>query len=72
VASEKGLPDGLKVNAKGYVFATGPGGVFIFNPSGKHLGTIKTDQATSNCAFNDDETVLFMTADSYVLSASLK
>ena len=72
VASEKGLPDGLKVNAKGYVFATGPGGVFIFNPSGKHLGTIKTGQATSNCAFNDDETVLFMTADSYVLSASLK
>lgn len=72
VASEKGLPDGLKVNDKGYVFATGPGGVFIFNPSGKHLGTIKTGQATSNCAFNDDETVLFMTADNYVLSISLK
>lgn len=72
VASEKGLPDGLKVNDKGYVFATGPGGVFIFNPSGKHLGTIKTGQATSNCAFNDDETVLFMTADDYVLSVSLK
>ena len=72
VASEKGLPDGLKVNDKGYVFATGPGGVFIFNPNGKHLGTIKTGQATSNCAFNEDKTALFMTADSYVLKVTLK
>ena len=40
-------------------------------PSGKHLGTIKTGQATSNVAFNSDETVLFMTADSYVLKIGL-
>lgn len=72
VASEKGLPDGLKVNDEGYVFATGPGGVFIFNTEGKHLGTIKTGQATSNCAFNEDQTALFMTADSYVLKVTLK
>jgi len=72
VKLEKGLPDGLKVNGKGYIFATGPGGVFIFSPAGKHLGSIKTGQATSNCAFNADESVLFMTADSYVLRVSLK
>ncbi len=69
---EKGLPDGLKVNDAGYLFATGPGGVFIFSPSGKHLGTIKTGQATANVAFNADQTILFITADSYVLRLKLK
>ncbi len=70
-SSEKGLPDGLKVNNEGYIFATGPGGVFVFSPSGKHLGTIKTGQATANVAFNADKTVLFITADSYVLRLKL-
>jgi gluconolactonase len=72
VKLEKGLPDGLKVNGKGYIFATGPGGVFIFTPAGTHLGTIKTGQATSNCAFNADQSELFITADSYVLRVLLK
>ncbi|MEL4457083.1 SMP-30/gluconolactonase/LRE family protein [Lutimonas vermicola] len=71
-SSEKGLPDGLKVNDAGYLFATGPGGVLIFNPSGRHLGTIKTGRATSNVAFNSDQSVLFMTADSYVLKLHLR
>ena len=71
-SKEKGLPDGLKVNDAGYLFATGPGGVLIFNSSGKHLGTIKTGRATSNVTFNADQTVLFMTADSYVLRLKLK
>lgn len=71
-STEKGLPDGLKVNDAGYLFATGPGGIFIFSPSGKHLGTIKTGQATSNVAFNADQTILFITADSYVLRLKLK
>jgi len=67
VAQEKGLPDGLKVDNKGNLFATGPGGVFIFSPEGKVLGKIKTGQATSNCAFNADKSTLYITADSYVL-----
>jgi DNA-binding beta-propeller fold protein YncE len=36
-----GLPDGLKVDEHGNVYATGPGGVWVFAPNGKHLGTIK-------------------------------
>lgn len=71
VPAEKGLPDGLKVNKQGYIFATGPGGVFIFNPSGVHLGTIKTGQATANVAFNKDQSILFMTADDYLLKLDL-
>ena len=71
-SSEKGLPDGLKVNDAGYLFATGPGGVLIFSAEGKRLGTIRTGRATSNVAFNVDQSVLFMTADSYVLKLNLK
>jgi gluconolactonase len=72
VGKEKGLPDGLKVNNNGYLFATGPGGVWIFNPDGKHLGMIKTTQATANCAFNEEESVLYITADMYLLCVDLK
>ncbi len=72
VAEEKGLPDGLKVDNSGNLFATGPGGVFIFSPSGQVMGKIRTGQATSNCAFNSDKSELFITADSYVLRVKLK
>lgn len=72
VADHKGLPDGLKVDASGNIFGTGPGGVFIFAPSGEALGRINTGQATSNCAFNEDKSVLFITADRYVLRVKLK
>ena len=67
-----GLPDGLKVDDQGNLFATGPGGVWILSPEGKHLGTIKTGEATANCAFNDDKTELYMTADSYLLRLKLR
>jgi gluconolactonase len=72
VGKEKGLPDGLKVNKEGYIFATGPGGVWIFNPEGKHLGTIKTTQATANCAFDAEEKTLYITADMFLLRVNLK
>jgi gluconolactonase len=71
-AREKGLPDGLKVHSSGALFATGPGGVFIFNPDGKHLGTIKTTEATANCAFDETESSLYITADMYLQRVRLK
>ena len=67
-----GLADGMKVNKDGYVFATGPGGVLVFSPTGKHLGTILTEERTSNCAFNEDESVLYMTSDRYLTRIKLK
>lgn len=72
VGVEKGLPDGLKVDKSGNIWATGPGGVLIFSPQGKHLGTIKTGQGTANCAFNSDQSVFYMTADMYLLRLILK
>ena len=68
---EKGLADGLKVHSKGYVFATGPGGVLIFTPGGKHIGTIKTVVSSANCAFNADESALYITSDNYLTRIQL-
>jgi gluconolactonase len=61
-AGKKGLPDGMKIDANGNLFAGGPGGVLVFSRAGKHLGTIVTTEPTANVAFGDDGTVLYMTA----------
>lgn len=61
--TKKGLPDGMKVDTKGNLFATGPGGVHVFSPDGVHLGTIATGVATANCNWGDDGSVLYITAD---------
>jgi gluconolactonase len=60
--ARKGLPDGLKVDNKGNLFATGPGGVLVISPEGKHLGTILTGEPTANCAWGNDGSVLYITA----------
>ncbi|MFT6807014.1 MAG: gluconolactonase [Saprospiraceae bacterium] len=67
-----GAPDGLKVDSKGYIWATGPGGVWIFTPEAELLGKIITGQKTSNCAFDDTETYLYMTCDDYLMRIKLK
>lgn len=70
--TDKGSPDGLKVNQNGILFATGPGGVLVIDPEGKHLGTIKTGQLTANCALNEQENMLYMTAHMYLMRVRLK
>jgi gluconolactonase len=72
VKQMKGLPDGLKVDAKGNLFATGPGGVLILSPEGKLLGRIDTGEATSNCAWGDDGSTLYITADMYLCRVRTK
>ncbi len=67
-----GLPDGLTVDRKGNIFGTGPGGVYIFNPSGELLGIINTGHANGNCTFNADESTLYITADMYLMRINLK
>jgi gluconolactonase len=66
VPGRKGLPDGLKVDAAGNVFATGPGGVLVIAPDGKHLGTLATGEACGNCAWGEDGTVLYIASDMYI------
>ncbi|WP_435019023.1 SMP-30/gluconolactonase/LRE family protein [Tundrisphaera sp. TA3] len=63
----KGLPDGLKVDKAGNVFATGPGGVLVFDPDGTHLGTLVTGVPNGNVAFGgEDGSTLFIAADMYL------
>ena len=62
----KGGFDGMKVDLAGNLFATGPGGVLVIAPGGTHLGTILTGQATANCAWGDDGSTLYITADMYL------
>lgn len=68
-AKEKrpGLPDGMKVDKSGNVWATGPGGVLIFAPDGKQLGTIDTGVPTANVAFGEDGSTLYITANHELL-----
>ncbi len=61
--TDKGLPDGLKLDSNGNFYGTGPGGVWIFSPKGKHLGTIKPGETPANCAWGDDGKTLYITAE---------
>jgi gluconolactonase len=62
-----GVPDGLKVDVQGNVFATGPGGVLVYSPDGTLLGRILTGVPTANVAFGEDGATLFITANHRVL-----
>jgi gluconolactonase len=59
---EDGLPDGMKIDSLGNVYGSGPGGVWVFSPDGKHLGTIKPPETPANCAWGDDGKTLYITA----------
>lgn len=72
VKDHKGLPDGLKVDARGTIFATGPGGVFVFNAAGKQIGKLNIPEACSNIALGDEGKTLYITADMYVLRVRMK
>ena len=64
--TKKGVPDGMKVDRDGNLFAAGPGGIHIFAPDGRHLGSIEIGGPTSNVAWGDDGSVLYITADTAV------
>lgn len=68
----KGLPDGLKIDQKGNVYASGPGGIWIFDSTGKVLGKIKLDDAASNVALSADEKTLYITNSGKVLRVKLR
>ena len=67
-----GSPDGLKVDQHGNLFATAPGGVYIITRKGELLGRIHTGKRTSNCAWGNDGSVLYMTVDDYLCRIKTK
>jgi gluconolactonase len=64
---QPGLPDGMKVDSSGNLWVTGPGGVHIFTPEGKHLGTIETGVPTANVGWGDDGSTLYIAANTALL-----
>jgi len=65
-APEKGIPDGLKIDLKGNVWAAGPEGVWVFSPEGKHLGTLQPGETAANLNWGDDGKTLYITASTSV------
>jgi gluconolactonase len=66
----RGLPDGMKVNSDGVVFATGPGGVLVLDKEGKHIGTINPGVAVANVAIGGDG-YLYLTSHMYLTRVKL-
>lgn len=69
-----GIPDGMKVDVEGNVYCGGAGGIWVIDPSGKHLGTIVHGQpATTNLAFGgEDWQTLFFTSRNTLGSIQMK
>lgn len=67
-----GGPDGMKVDKKGNLFATGPGGILVISPEGEHLGTIGLPLPPSNLAFGPGERSLYVTARSTLVRIKLR
>jgi gluconolactonase len=62
-AGKPGAFDGMKVDEKGHLFATGPGGIWIIAPDGTVLGVIEMGQPTANLAWGEDGSVLYITSN---------
>ncbi len=67
-----GGPDGIKIDHLGNIWGTGPGGILVVSPQGELLARIETTQATANCGWGDDGSVLYITADRYLLRVKTK
>lgn len=68
-SAEKGVggPDGIKVDRNGNLWGSGPGGVWILSPAGKHLGTIPVPERVGNVAWGDqDGKTLYIVASTSV------
>lgn len=75
VSNEQGTGgcDGLKIDAQGNVFATGPGGIWIFTQAGKLIGKININgTSVANCALTTDGNTLYLTATKYLLRVKMK
>ncbi len=68
----KGLPDGFKIDRQGNIFASAPGGIWIFKTDGKLMGKVRLQEAASNVALSTDEKTLYITNDMYVLRLKMR
>ena len=71
-SDDPGVPDGLKVDIRGNLFCTGPGGVWVCGPDGTLLGRIVLPELPANLAWGEDGSVLFLTARTSVYRLQTK
>lgn len=57
-----GSCDGLKLDEKGNIWTTGPGGVLILSPEGRHIGSLMLGQPSANLAWGEDGHALYITS----------
>ena len=69
----RGGPDGMKVDQQGNLYCPGPGGMWVIDNTGKHLGTIPVAEVPANCAFGQtDFKTLYLTARKSLYSVEVK
>jgi gluconolactonase len=70
---EPGIPDGMKVDQKGRVYCTGPGGIWVMEPDGTHIGTIQVPEQSVNFTFGGPNLcTLFVCAVTSVYTLRMK
>lgn len=69
--TKPGVPDGMKIDKDGNLFAAGPGGIHVIAPDGTHLGSIETGVPTGNQAWGEDGSTLFITSNRTVYRLKL-
>ena len=67
-----GLPDGMTVSSDGYLFATGPGGLYVFDPEQQYVGRIDIPRASANVAFGGDGSELYVTSGDRLIRIKTK
>jgi gluconolactonase len=64
--------DGVKTDVAGNVYVSGPGGLWIVSPAGRHLGTITGPELAANMTWGDDGRTLYLTARTGLYRIRLK
>ena len=63
VGDAPGAPDGMKIDVKGHLFCTGPGGIHVFDTTARLLGVILLPERAANFNWGgNDNCALFVTA----------
>jgi gluconolactonase len=71
-AEAEGSTDGMKVDAEGNLYTTGPGGVWVYGPDGTQRARIAVPKAPTNLAFGGpDRKTLYITARPHVYRVSV-
>lgn len=73
VPGKRGVPDGMKTDRKGNLYVTGPGGIWVWSPTGKHLGTVLLPHQPANLTWGGPKnSTLFLTAGTFVYTLQTK